>query len=58
MCCIGKREEAEFLITEVEIAEEQLNNLYKAQLSQKYFAQVSNEINNEWKRWREEGKEK
>lgn len=58
MCCIGKREEAEFLITEVEIAEEKLNNLYKAQLSQKYFAQVSNEINNEWKRWREEGKEK
>lgn len=58
MCCIGKREEAVLLITEVEIAEEKLNNLDKVQLSDEYFAQVSNEISNEWKTWKEEGKEK
>lgn len=58
MSCIGKREEAELLITEIEIAEEKLNNLDKVQLSEEYFAQVSSEISNEWKRWKEEGKEK
>lgn len=47
MCCIGKREEAEFLITEVEIAEQKLNNLDKVQLSEEYFVQVYNEISNE-----------
>lgn len=47
MCCIGKREEAEFLITEVEITEQKLNNLDKVQLSEEYFVQVYNEISNE-----------